>query len=237
MLTKKIFISFFACLCLATVSGQEIIIRPGIGMGTYAMSDLKDLMEQSANEFVVGLKSMDKFPPYAFYQLDVLCQLVPNFAAGVSSAFYSTGARNHYADYSGSYREDLLVNAINLGGIFSWQHDLGNQFSLSLELASGIKFSNIDIDSKFIITDEYKEAQTYSMKSSSWWAAPQIRIERTVWQALSVSAFGGYEINPGSKIETEDYAGQYLRKQNGDYIKINWTGLRAGLSASWAFKF
>lgn len=237
MWIKKISVLLFGCLCFFSAKGQEITVRPGIGGGMYAMSDLKDLLRESAGEASFDLKSTDEFPPYLFYQLDVLCRIFRGFSAGLTSSFQSTGGRNHYADYSGSYREDLLLSGINMGGIVSWRHPVGTRFYIMLEVASGIKFSQVDLEHNFVITDEYQEAEAYEMKSSSFWISPQVRLERNIWKMVSVSAFAGYEINPSSKIRMKDNEDLFLFHRDGAYAKTDWSGLRAGLGFSCAFGF
>ena len=94
-----------------TVSGQNILIRPWTGIGTYAMNDLKAIQKELQNINDIPLKGTDNYPPFICFGLDIIPVLTKNVGLGFTSSYHSTGARNHYADYSGSLTEDFLVNA------------------------------------------------------------------------------------------------------------------------------
>ena len=219
---------FFIALFFAglTVFGQQIEFRPQIGIGTYAMSDLKGLLKESVTSSQIGLKTTENFPAYVFYSLDVIHSISPKFGLGVTSGFYSTGGRNHVADYSGSYREDIKVNAANVGLRASFKDTLTSHFFYGIELGSGIKFSNISVESDLNISD-YNEQNSYDFRSRGWWIEPQLRFGRTFFSKITCSLFGGYEFNLKSPLKLKE------NSQNSSTAKIDWSGMRAGLSLSY----
>lgn len=224
MLTTIFLISLFP------VEGQQVEIRSEIGIGTYSMSDFKGLLEQSVLNSPIGLKTTQKFPAYAFYGVDAICSVSSKLGLGISTGFYSTGGRNDYSDYSGSYREDILVQSINLGLLASYKSSFGSNFFYNVELTSGIKFSDISNVNDFKISD-YHESSSYDFKSKGWWLEPKLSIGRKIFRDLSCSAFVGYEYNLKSKLESDDI------NTSESSTKIDWSGIRGCLGIAYSFSF
>jgi hypothetical protein len=230
MFIKKLFFGLIFSASLLTVNAQQTEFRPQIGVGTYAMSDLKGLLNESVTHSSFGLKTTQNFPAYAFYGLDVIQSIIPGFGLGLTSGFYSTGGRNHYADYSGSYREDILVNSINLGLIASSSDTLGWGIFYHIEVAGGIKFSSISMEEELKLTDPQYD-NTYDFRSKGWWIQPQLRIGRNILGNFSCAAFAGYEFNLKSKMKLKE------NDQLSSTAKIDWSGIRTGISIAYTLKY
>jgi len=227
MSIKKLFSTLFLILILTTLKGQQIEIRPSVGMGAYAMSALKDLMQQAVIGLPFNVKTTENFPAYAFYQLDLVFYSEQNLGWGFTSGFYSTGARNHYADYSGYYKEDLNVSSVNLGIMASQKMSLGHQWQGYFEFATGIKYTNITYLGEIQVGEEMSN-QDIEDKCQGWWATPQLRFGRQVYKNFGLSVFAGYEF----------MLNKNLKSKNGWYggPEIDWSGLRAGVSLSFIKK-
>lgn len=223
MSNKKIIFAILFSISLLTVNGQLIEIRPEVGIGTYSMSDLKGLLTQFVLQSQLGIKTTDNFPAYVFYGLDVIQTVSSNFGMGITMGFYSTGGRNNYTDYSGSYSEDIKVNSRNLGLLASFNDSIGKNSFFNLEVASGIKFSSVTIKNELKLT-EYLEDNSYDFRSEGWWIKPQIRIGRNFIGKFSCSVFAGYEFNLKSKVISKENSQNYLT------AKIDWSGIRTGIS-------
>ncbi len=226
---RLLFIALFFAY-FQTVFGQQIEFRPQVGIGTYSMSDLKGLLKESVTNSQIGLKTTENFPAYTFYSLDVIHAISPKFGFGITSGFYSTGGRNHIADYSGSYREDIKVNAINVGLLASFKDTLINHFFYGIELGSGIKFSNMSVETDLNISD-YENLTNYDLRSLGWWIEPQLRFGRIFFRKFTCSVFGGYEFNLKSSMKLKG------NSQNNSTAKIDWTGIRAGISLSYKLRY
>jgi hypothetical protein len=230
MSTKKLIFVLLLLSGLQTVFGQKIEFRPQMGIGTYSMSDLKGILKQSVSSSPLGLKTTENFPAYAFYSLDIINFLSPKFGLGVTSGFYSTGGRNHISDFSGSYREDILVNSVNVGLLASLKGTLASSFFYGVELSSGIKFSNMTLESELNIT-AHNEKSFYAFRSTGWWIEPNGRFGRTFFNHFTCSLFGGYEFNLKSTLKLRD------NSQNSSTAKIDWSGIRTGISFSYQFGY
>ena len=234
MLIKKIMLINFLCISMFNVMCQELIVRPEIGLGSFAMSDLRGIQNQSVEQSLIQLKSTDKFPPYFFYNLDLLFYPTKMVGVGFVCGYTSTGCRNHYADYSGSYSEDVMVNATSLGGIISFRSEISYNLFFSVELSTGIKYSKIDIDNELILED-FVEANDYILRSQGWFLEPKLRLERSFLNSFFIGAFIGYEYNHKSKMQSTDSAKWYLN-YNGKKATIDWSGARIGLSVYFSTK-
>ena len=217
-----------------TVSGQNILIRPWTGIGTYAMNDLKAIQKELQNINDIPLKGTDNYPPFICFGLDLIPVLTKNFGLGFTSSYHSTGARNHYADYSGSLTEDFLVNDLNLGidGIVT--KIISKNLLLSGEIKSGIKFTKLQSKSSLKLFEQ-NETENQSFKSESWWIEPQINIEKLLIKNIYFYIFLGYEFNTNGTLFLTSNRDLYLQINNSK-ASANWSGLRAGLGLSFKIK-
>lgn len=226
MSIKKLIAAIFFFLLLLSLKAQQIEIRPSLGVGTYSMSKFKDLMRQTVDQSRVALKTTQNFPPYWFYQLDIIHYSASQLGYGFTSGFYSTGARNHYADYSGSYREDISLRSVNFGFLLAKRKTLGNNLLGAIELATGAKFSKLIYEDEIIILDTNQPFND-EFKNLGWWAEPQVRISRKMMNKLAFSCFAGYEFTVVKNINIDLFDINYHGPQ------LNWSGLRAGVSISY----
>jgi len=227
MSIKRIIPLVIFCLISLSLKGQGFEFRPAIGWGTYAMADFKDFQQYAIPDIGVNVESVKEFPGYANFGADVLYYLNPSFGFGATTGYYSTGARNSYADYSGSYRMDIKARAVNFGGIVSYKQEVGSNLFLGLELSSGIKLANIDIAEKLVIPSQGFD-ETYQFESHNWWMMPQVRISRYFFTDISFGIYAGYEYNAKSKIETRENVLHYLVGEHGP-VKQDWSGTRVGV--------
>src|ERR1035437_4041929 len=177
MSIKKVFFTILFSISLLIVNGQQIEIRPGFGYGTYSMSELKELLQQSVSQSLIGIKTTDNFPAFVFYALDVIQPVSSKFGMGITTGFYSTGGRNNITDYSGSYSEEIRVRSLNLGLLASYRDSIDKNFFFNIEIASGIKLSNVSIKNVLKLTD-YQDGTSYDFQSKGIWIEPQIRVGR-----------------------------------------------------------
>jgi len=197
------------------------------------MSDLKNLVRASAQSYPVSIKTTDNFPPYINFKLDVLTPVSNHFRIGISSGYQSTGARNHYADYSGYVKEDFTTRAVNIGAIVGYKKDLNDKFGLNLELTGGSKFSRFDYEGEIKIYDGDDSSDDYQFRANSIWLEPQILLERTIASHFNLFVSAAYEFDFGGKLAYKDSPSDYLQAVGGGAARINWSGLRFGLGISY----
>jgi len=232
ILNKCFLIILFAGLAVVSVSAQKFEIQPRTGVGFYSMSDLKDFQKLSVPKLGVDIQCVETFPPYFFYEADMVLHTSHSWGFGLTAGFYSTGARNHYADYSGSYKADFLTSAANLGGMFLYRRNILNHTFIDVKLASGIKYSQLSINEVGIIRTDTEE-KDYKFQSYSGWIEPEIKIGQIIFNSFTVGGFVGYEYNWKSKLHYKEDNDLYLMRNPDNYVKIDWSGLRAGIFVSY----
>lgn len=217
-----------------TVTCQNIYIRPWTGIGNYAMNDLKAIQNELQNINDIPLKGTDNYPPYVCFGLDLITNLTKNIGLGFTSSYHSTGARNHYADYSGSLTQDFLANDFNLGIDGMFTKIISKNLLLSGEIKSGIKFTRLQSKSSLKLFEQ-KETEYKRFKSESWWIEPQINLEKLLIKNLYVFLFLGYEFNTRGSLYLTSNRDLYLQINNAK-ASANWSGLKAGLGLSLKIK-
>ncbi len=225
MLNKLIFIIPVFLIFGSAAMSQNAVIRGEFGAGTFYMKDLKAFQTSAIPDLGVNVESISKFPPYFGYGVSLVYFINSKIGLGITGDFFSTGGRNYYKDYSGSYSFDLLAHAYNFGTIFSLKHIAGKHLNTYIEIQEGVKISKLTMSEKIIITDPVM-SESYDLKSTSFWIKPGYRIEFKLFKGFSAGAFLGAEFNPGSILHLEDNHDAILRDKNGARVKINWSGLR-----------
>jgi len=237
MISARIYLSSLLIALLFITTGAlagnfEVVLSAG--KGTYALSDLRSFQQNSLPDLGVGVESVTTFPPYYFYQLSGCYYINGKWGIGATGAFFSTGARNHYEDYSGYYKLDLLVNAQNAGLLFNRKFSIGKGLSFIPEIASGIKMSNLSLDEELKV---YPDSVGTSMQvvSIGFWAEPRIRMLYQPLPFMGIGFSAGYELNLPSKNSLRENRNQFLMGSDNRNVKLGWSGVRASLNLSIIF--
>jgi len=227
MQTIKIFLLSSLLLSSAILFGQKIEFRPGIGLCTYAMSDFRTLLKQSATESAAGLETIEEFPAYYSFHSDVIFFVSPKIGIGLTSGLYSTGARNSIADYSGYYYEDIVAKALNFGLIGVFKDSLKDDLFYGIEICSGIKLSDMTLESKIKLNDlDYADESKMDLTGKGWWIEPRIRFGWNFYKSFNWSVYGGYEFHLKNKMSLKENSQMQMAE------KIDWSGFRFGLGLS-----
>lgn len=132
---NRIRILTISLLFLSVTSyGQRIVPEVSIGWGEYKMEELKEMQSSITTYYPVRLKSVNSFPPYYFHKV-ALRYAIHQFQFGISWNHYSTGARDHYEDYSGEISVKQLIhsNVFSFPFMININPDESLNFFLTLE--------------------------------------------------------------------------------------------------------
>lgn len=227
MSLNKILLTLSIVLFSILLFGQKIEFRPAIGLGTYSMSDLRSILKQSGEGSTTGLETIEEFPPYYSFHLDGIYYVSSKIGIGITSGIYSTGARNSISDYSGSYYEDIVVKALNLGLIGAFKDSLADDLFYGLELCGGIKLSDLIMESKIKLIDiDFEDVSKMNFSGNGWWVEPRVRFGRNLFKSFTWSIYGGYEFHFKNKMRLKE------NSQNQMNGKIDWSGFRFGVCIS-----
>lgn len=84
------------------------------GLGSYLMSDLKNLQNTIISKSEIPILKTTSFPSYFNYSIKYGILNNRGFA-GYTGGFMSTGARSSISDYSGYYASDINCVALHIG--------------------------------------------------------------------------------------------------------------------------
>lgn len=193
---------------------QGISFEYSIGYGSYQLNDIKDIQHSMLNNF--GMKDVDCFPN------NVTHTVAMGFETGChhfgsNFSYLTTGGRLHRADYSGSYKIDMIVNGYRLGAFYRYY--IKTKYSplyIYLQASPGVLFSNLKIDEEVNIYSESQQ-QTTELKGVGIYFEPTVGARYRYRDWISFSLGGGYEVDFGGKL-----------KLSGEETQINaqWNGFR-----------
>lgn len=234
MRNKVLIILAFSWTVMIEALPQSIVFRFEPMYGTFAMKDLKKFQTSAIPDIGVKIESISKFPPYFGFGASLLYVGNSGFGIGATADYYTTGARNYYEDYSGSYRFDLLATCYDLGLVT----DLGTgnigPVATWFEIAGGWKISKMEMMEEVVLTEPVA-SDSYHLASGSIWLRPGFRVDYNIIDIFSIGAFVGGELNFKSKLHLPKNREAYLRNADGGSVKIDWTGVRLGLHVSASF--
>lgn len=234
MINKLVSIIIGFLICGSVAIAQSAVLRVEPGFGTFYMKDLKALQTSLIPDIGVNVESISKFPPYFGYGISFVYPVNSVIGLGIVCDYFSTGGRNYYEDYSGSYKLDLLTHAYNSGVVFAYRHFQEKQLTTYFEIQQGVKISKLSLKESLVVTDPIL-SESYRMESTSFWIKPGYRIEYNFFNSLSVGAFIGGEINPGTKLHLEGDRDASLHDNKGKNVHISWSGFRSTVYLSWNF--
>lgn len=230
----KAVLSVFLLFFCVEVEGRNFETTISVGYGNYQLSDLRSFQTQYLPNIGVDVKSVSSFPAYFNYHLSVLYYIKSKWGVGATGSFFTTGGRNHYADYSGFYKLDLLLNAKNAGLVFNRKLSLTTNWYLIPEISSGAKWSSLKIDEDIKVITETKETN-YNAHSLGWWIEPRINACYQPFSYMMLSSSIGYEYNLPSKNHLTEDKNLFLMLKNQKNMEIGWSGLRFKMGISFLF--
>lgn len=191
----------WALLFPLAANSQHIIPEISLGWGDYNMKELKEMQSAISGYYPVRLKSVNSFPPYYFYKAS-LFYAIDKFQFGFSWSHYSTGARDHYKDYSGEISVKQLIHTNVFSFPFLVRINQEKRFNFFFSLEPGI------MHTKYVMLEEVRilsesNRDKYSDYSNSLSLQPSLKFSYSLgrWQP---SINMGYFFDTKITVETED---------------------------------
>jgi len=205
------------------------------GFGSYQLNDLRTFQHESLPQLGVDIRSTTNFPSYYYYQLSMLYYIRDKWGIGITGSFFSTGGRNHYKDYSGEYKFDMLTNARNIGVVFNRKINLKNGLFIIPEICAGIKLSDLKLmESHRVYADS--TSSEFLVKSIGMWVEPRVRLMYMPLSFLGVGASIGYEYNlPSKNYLSTDHDRFLMLISKRENMRFDWSGLRPNINMIFTF--
>ncbi|MDR0232965.1 MAG: hypothetical protein LBI82_12750 [Dysgonamonadaceae bacterium] len=268
--------SFFILFCIALsfpTQAQKFVFGYSLGKANYQMGDMKSLLENDVKNIVrvvndnfdtdFQYKNTENFPGGLFH--DAYFGLQFSFhEIGLQYNYFTTGGRNHLADYSGEMRRDIVFSG-NALGLYYKAHFLSvpiaKDFCLSAYagVSTGPIFNEGNSDYFFDLYNpqqsqwggEFEKIdESYKWNSVNWYLQPNIGLQFWFKNTVSLNINAGYLFDSPGKIRTADentidiiYISDYYRpltvissSPGKEYnLGANWSGLRLSVGIGFAF--
>lgn len=212
-------------------SGYEIIVTTGVG--TYSMSDLKEVQKLLIDNSEIPLQETSSFP--AYYNYSIRLGRKSNISSqGITAGIMSTGARSSLADYSGYVYTDINCQAIYMGYYYQRAFYGTSFFHQYIEFGYNVNLSfvgsGVDMHDKLNLYDNTPDNDDYVQTNKNTFNALSVYTDPSLYARYMFSKRFGIELNVGGAISFSTPL--YFEKVK-NYITIfdekrfvNWSGLR-----------
>lgn len=227
---KKILVLLILFGTSYSIKAQILKLGLQTGYAQYKMDDFEKYVNEKSDMLAFETKRVQNFPPNIYFKPTMQIEF-NRFGMGVSYSFHSTGARITRNDYSGEYYNNVLTNGHTLGtNVFVWINS-EHKLKLGLNGEFGLHYTAITLDESLILVNNSSFFEYDYNVIGSLYAEPGLKL------AYSYSRFN-FEIScaylfPLNQID--DYAPLKKAHDKG-YYKIEWDGMRAGLTILYSIK-
>lgn len=212
------------------VSGQVINLEAKAGYGFYNLDDIKRLQTSLLEAVSLpGVKAVETFPNNFYYSF-ALSHVVNNTdQIGLEFSYFTTGGRNHLADYSGEYKVDMLLNGYQIGPKYEDYFLQYDDFKIGIQLAGGVIFSVLTIEEILRVNEEILSEDLAELKSTGWFVEPLLVASYNVFDKLNIKISGGYNFSEKGELKFD---------KKKTELAANWSGIRflVGIDYSLNFK-
>ncbi|MDD2796990.1 MAG: hypothetical protein PHV20_00200 [Bacteroidales bacterium] len=230
-MNRKYLILFFSIIVLLNnITAQKTYFGFETGYGTYSMTQIKQILENSMNTNEIQPHRVSNFPGYLLFRpyLEIEYQY---FNLGVAYTLLSTGSRYSIHDYSGEYKlnAQIVGNAVGMFAEIPISSFKNFKFLISAE--GGIIFNKIKLNENIQLTDIYHQQDGYNLTSINIFVKPYLKLEYQIWKNISTNIVIGYHKDViAKKMHLEDD-----NSRESDF-NANWDGLRTSIGVSYLFE-
>lgn len=227
---RYLFLFFSLIVLLNSLTAQKTCVGFDTGYGTYAMTDIKYILENTMNMNPLQPHRVSDFPGYLFLR-PYLGIEYRYLNLGIAYTLMSTGARYSIQDYSGEYRFDAQITGNAAGTFVELPIYSIQRFRFLIAAEAGIIFNKLKFDESIKITDIYNQQDDYNLRSINIFLKPYLKVEYEIWESLSANFSVGYHKDIiASKMHLD-----------GDISSVSdivadWDGYRASVGVSYRFE-
>jgi len=230
---KYIILFFLLIVQLNNLTAQKTYFGFDAGYGTYEMTEIKHVLENSMNTNVLQPHCVSDFPGYLFFR-PYLGIEYRYLNLGFAYTLMSTGSRYSIHDYSGEYKFDAQIVGNAAGAFAEIPVYSFRRFKFLIAAEGGIILNKMKLNETFQLNDidqQYNQQNEYNLASNNFFIKPYIKAEYKVWKSISSTISVGYHKDIDEKnmhIEGDD-------SRKSEFI-ADWDGLRASIGISFRFE-
>jgi hypothetical protein len=213
-----------------TLFSQEFNVVLETGLGSYRMSDLKEINKTVLKGLPFDAKITNNFPIYWNYKSCLLYSFRKLVTVGITGSYQSTGSRVSRADYSGEYFFDTKIRSFSPGAIIEFYHPV-DKFRISFSNEVGIEYSKLGLKEVIRVNTESQKNE-FTFTSENYYYEPAVKLSYPV-SFFRLGLVAGYLFD----LKREDLSGSDSNNYNlilsdGNPAKSDWSGIRLGASLS-----
>lgn len=218
----------------STAMAQNRVFISGT-VGKYSMKMMKEFQEEIFNAMQeededLEMKIVAEFPASLQIDIGFMHKIGEEGYAGGYLNYAFTKGRLDYSDYSGQTYLDQNIYRVVLGGELLKAYANG----VRVFMKTGLNYSMLNIVSYTTVNGAGSAEDVVKFYSYGLSAEPGIGYEY-VFNKMGLGLNVGYEINVQGKTFLKEDNNAYLLNSEGDPIRINWSGVRLGLQATYMF--
>jgi hypothetical protein len=183
-----------------------------------------------------GIESVVQFPVTFYHGIGAEYKFNEVNALGVQVYYNTTAGRNHLADYSGEYKMDMLLSSYATG--IDYTHTFMNvgNCTMSASLGAGVRFSSFKTKESLTVHGDVLSHSDNIANGINIYTLPAIEVSYPLLRRVELKLKGGYEIDFRSKYKfTGTDEPQILYNRDGEFLNIDYSGLRMGLGIVYNF--
>ncbi len=209
-------------------------IRGQVGYNYYSMKSLKTLAQfqrSSYQTWGIDAKIVQEFPSTPGFQLQAAIPFREYSLAGLVWDYASTGARIHYADYSGYAKTDMVITRQAFGFLLERIVPLTAKINFVISLQSLVIYSRLNIKQETEILERVYSSEM-PFRSISVGFIPLAELQFAAGHFL-IGLRGGYEYDAGNRLYYLSDTSRSLNDGKSGVATSDWDGFRIGLMVGW----
>jgi len=230
-LSRLMLILILLSLNLVSVA-QDYSISVKAIYSSYRMDELKtfqDELHQDALDLLeLPFVISDDFPGHIGYEFDAGLYL-PTFHLSFGLGYRNTGGRISYADFSGRFDTDNLLNVLEVRGGIGTRIDPQKKAQFVFKLITGIAFTSHEVSTSLELIGQVPQNDLVKFTSQNIILGFNGQMRFKLFDQFFLSTPLGYELHiPGNlRLSTDKEA--FLVNDDDDNVRANWSGFRVGL--------
>jgi len=235
---KKAILIYLFIILANHLEAQLFNFNYSVGYGVYSLGDLKKLQEEALDEITeLPVKSVTTFPPYLYFTATAEYNQYKDLYGGIDAGFYSTGALNHLADYSGEYSMKIKLNGWKAGAhlrqkIYS-NREKDYDFGIFAQAGSGIIRSHAEITESLVVSNNVLQNYSITVVSLHPYIEPSLIASYRIFKMFSVSLSAGYQYDFESILHLKGDKESSLVHPDLTPVYVNWSGLRISVGLNY----
>jgi hypothetical protein len=228
-------ILIFPSILLAGSRGMSLRFKTSYNQ--YDLTGMKKLQRYAFDYYTslnLPVKVVEEFPDYFGLNFNIYIYPESLPPVGFFIDYCSTGGRISVKDYSGEIKFDQIVSAISIGPFFEINLLQLNQNKFILILPFGLVFTKLD-QIEYIRLGNNSNKEKVIFTSIAVGLEPQFAYHYQIdryFLRLSL----GYQINTFNALHLKGNSDAKVMVGTGDYIGVQWNGVRVGITAGYDFK-